>query len=168
MGTGKRSLDNNDEDDIGHSTSNQGSHYLTNHPKRNSHYRVHRIGNHNVLPNIVGPWFPRRDGREDTKSYYYAAMLALLKPWRNVQELKDEHQTWESAFYIYMQTASQRDRDVVAGSQYYYESKKVVVNSNENGEVDDKEKVDENGEEDIGDNDHDELQVDSMGENVSI
>jgi hypothetical protein len=57
-------------------------------------------------------------------------MLALLKPWRNIGCLKDKNQTWESAFNSLMRTATQRDRDVVAGSQYYYETKTVATNKN--------------------------------------
>jgi hypothetical protein len=41
--------------------------------------------------------------------------------------LKSEDDTWESAFLIYMQNVSQRDKDVTAGCQYYYESKNVIV-----------------------------------------
>ena len=95
-----------------------------------------RPENHNFLPNIVGPWFPRRDGEESTKPYYYAAMLALLKPWRDLRQLKDDNESWESAFMAFIECATQRDKDVVAGSQYYYESRNVAVNREFEGESD--------------------------------
>jgi hypothetical protein len=104
--------------------------YLNPHPKSGTHTRVHRSKKHNFLPNIVGPWFPRRDREGTTRCYYYAAMLALLKPWRDLRRLKSEDQRWEYAFDIFMQNANQRDRDVIAGSQYYYESRNVVANRN--------------------------------------
>ena len=85
-----------------------------------------RCQNHNFLPNIVGSWLPRRDGGDDTKSYYYASMLALLKPWRNLFDLKDEHESWETAFNLYIGHADQRDKDVIAGCQYYYDSREVT------------------------------------------
>ena len=50
-------------------------------------------------------------------------MLALLKPWRELEELKGDSETWESAFNIFMETATRCDRDVVAGCQYYYDSR---------------------------------------------
>jgi hypothetical protein len=85
-----------------------------------------RCENHNLLPNIVGSWLPRRDGGDDTKSYYYASMLALLKPWRNLFDLKDEDENWETAFNLYIGHANQRDKDVIAGCQYYYDSREVA------------------------------------------
>jgi hypothetical protein len=105
--------------------SNENCRYIHNHPKKASHIRVRRSENHNVLPNIVGPWFPRRNGDENTRCYYFAAMLALLKPWRKIQGLKDESELWEEAFDKFMASTTQRDKDVVAGCQYYYESRSV-------------------------------------------
>jgi hypothetical protein len=43
---------------------------------------------------------------ESAKAYHYMAMLAILKPWRDYGQLKDEGDTWESAFTAYMQNAS--------------------------------------------------------------
>jgi hypothetical protein len=106
-------------------SSNENCRYIHNHPKKTSHIRVCRSENHNVLPNIVGPWFPRRNGDENTRCYYFAAMLSLLRPWRKIEELKDENDTWEEAFDKFMESTTQRDKDVVAGCQYYYESRSV-------------------------------------------
>ena len=102
--------------------------YLSDHPKANTHYRVCRNDNHNFLPNIVGPWLPRRDDEGGTKSYYYAAMLAFLKPWRDLRELIGDCESWEVAFNQFLENANQRDRDVVAGCQYYYDSRNVIGN----------------------------------------
>ena len=55
-------------------------------------------------------------------------MLALLKPWRDLRALKEEDDEWEIAYDRFMRNAKQRDKDVVAGCQYYYESKDVAVN----------------------------------------
>lgn len=100
--------------------------YMTEHPKAGSHYRVRRSDGHNFLPNIVGPWLPRRDENENDNCYYHAAMLTFLKPWRNLSYLKANDETWETAFNTYIEATSQRDRDVVAGCQYYYDSRTVV------------------------------------------
>jgi hypothetical protein len=121
---------NNDDktNDYERWTTNHEGRYLSMHSKATSHYRISRAENHNALPNIVGPWLPRRDGDASTKMYYYAAMLSFLKPWRELRDLKTEGEAWEFAFDSYMKTAGQRDRDVIAGCQYYYESKNIVAN----------------------------------------
>ena len=53
---------------------------------------------HRNLPNFVGRWFPRSDSGE-TRAFYCACVLALLKPWCNLgNDLKQSSQTWEEAF----------------------------------------------------------------------
>ena len=37
---------------------------------------------------------------------------------------------------MFIETAGQQDRDVIAGCQYYYESKSVGVNTKDKGEED--------------------------------
>ena len=132
--SGDTSHEKKDEEDDYSSTS-ENARYLNDHPKAKTHYRVCRLKNHNWLPNIVGPWPPRRDSDESTNSYYFASMLALLKPWRDLRELIGSHETWEKAFIHFMDNATQRDHDVVAGCQYYYESRNVVVNHEEDEEA---------------------------------
>lgn len=89
-----------------HVSTNETCRYLTDHPKKTTHTRAHRSENHNFLPNIVGTWLPRRDGEENTRPYYFASMLALLKPWREIEDLKADGETWQSTFDIFMETAS--------------------------------------------------------------
>ena len=64
-------------------------------------------------------------------------MLALLKPWRDLRHLKTEYESWESAFTMFIEHVTQRDKDVVAGSQYYYDSRNVSTNRNINEEKED-------------------------------
>lgn len=119
--------DTHDVEESRHVSTNQNCQYLSNHPKKTTHTRVRRSENHNYLPNIVGSWLPRRDGEESTRPYYFASMLALLKPWRELEDLKTDRESWQSMFDIFMETASQRDRDVVAGCQYFYDSRNSTV-----------------------------------------
>lgn len=121
-----RTEDEDDDNESLRRTDHVG-HYLPPHPKCSTHVRIRRPENHNFLPNVVGPWFPRRDGEETTRPFYHASMLALLKPWRDLRELKDDDENWEDQFNFFMEHASQRDKDVISGSQYYYESKNVVA-----------------------------------------
>jgi hypothetical protein len=39
------------------------------------------------MPYFPGHWFPERDDDFDN-SLYHASMLALLKPWRSLRDLK--------------------------------------------------------------------------------
>ena len=119
-------LQNEDQDEIERSNK-RASNYLSGHPKCGTHSRTLRSENHNFLPNIVGPWLPRRDGEEADKCFYYASMLSLLKPWRNLHRLKGENESWEDAFTSFLKGATQRDKDIVSGCQYYYESKHTMT-----------------------------------------
>lgn len=149
------------------STINRYGQYLTDHPKASTHTRVYRPEDHNCLPNIIGPWLPRRDGEENTKAYYYASMLAFLKPWRDLRDLKDACDTWKDAFDKYMQNATQRDRDVVAGCQYYYDTRTQRENRDlENDPLVDVDMHEENEIE--GGGDDDEVVEESMGIMVSF
>jgi hypothetical protein len=91
--------------------------YLSNHPKFDSHFRIQRVDNHNYLPNIVGRWFPRRDQAEE-EEFYYASILALLRPWRVLRDLKDEHRTWKEEGLFFLDMATESQRTVIAGMQY--------------------------------------------------
>jgi hypothetical protein len=97
--------------------------YLSDHPRSATHNRYSRSVTHNYLPNIVGSWPPRRDDDESAKPFYYASMLSLLKPWRTFHDLIESFDDWESAFNQFMRIATQRDKDVIAGCQYYYDSR---------------------------------------------
>lgn len=50
-------------------------------------------------------------------------MLALLKPWRKLQELKADEEDWQLAFNNFIRNTNQSDKDVIAGCQYFYENK---------------------------------------------
>ena len=73
-------------------------------------------------------------------------MLALLKPWRDLRQLKIESESWEFAFTTFLGSASQRAKDVIAGSQYFYESRNVAANRT-NDEERDLNDIEEHGEE---------------------
>jgi hypothetical protein len=103
------------------------SRYLDGHPKSTTHQRILRITGHNVLPNVVGPYLPRNDD-PDTYQFYCASILALLKPWRNIQELLVPGQTWANAFNTFLSSASASDRDFISGAQYYYQCKDAAAN----------------------------------------
>jgi hypothetical protein len=144
---------------------NDSCRYLSNHPKFGTHIRILRSENHNSLPNVVGSWLPRRDGDDDSKAYYYASMLAFLKPWRDLLFLKNDSESWEDAFNSYMENTTQRDRDVVAGCQYYYDSRSAMKASH----MDMEEENTYNNTSYLDENDHKEVEGEdqSLAESVS-
>lgn len=107
---------------------NTHSRYLPSHPKYDTHFRIQRAEHHNNIPNIVGPWFPKRDDIHHDNDFYYASVLALLKPWRDLQSLKLTTHTWEEEFLNFLHQTSQQQRDTIAGLQYYYQSKSSADN----------------------------------------
>lgn len=128
--------DNKKEDEEDHTsrvgrTRNARGCYLSNHPKAHSHIQIQRSEDHNYLPNVVGPWFPRRDRVDE--DFYYAAILALLRPWRDLQELRREGETWKEEGLSFLQKATEKELDVVAGMQYYYDCKSKAHSRNQDG-----------------------------------
>jgi PIF1-like helicase len=79
-------------------------------------------------------------------------MLAFLKPWRDLRDLKEGYDDWECAFNGYMQSANQRDKDVISGCQYYYDSRNVADSrgAEEETNLDVDQREDDNDEVDVG------------------
>ncbi len=95
--------------------------YIAGHPCQPTKQRILRSAGHRNLLNVVGRWFPRSDD-PDGRDAYCASMLLLLKPWREPRsDLKADHISWEEAFAAFMCTATQSDRYVVSGAQYFHE-----------------------------------------------
>lgn len=107
------------------------SSYLPEHPRSKTHQRVLRAPDHNVLPNIVGPYLPRSDD-EDTYGFYCCSMLALLKPWRDIRDLAPAGQPWHIAFATFLLSAKPRDLDFISGAQYYYQCKDAAAHERQN------------------------------------
>ena len=82
--------------------------------------RIQRSKGHETLPRFVGKWFSRSD-TDSEKDMHRASMLMLLKPWRNLQELKDNTETFEDAYSRFMAQADEKIHRVVTNIQYYYE-----------------------------------------------
>ncbi|KAJ7331384.1 hypothetical protein DFH08DRAFT_649678, partial [Mycena albidolilacea] len=81
------------------------------------------------LPNFIGSPFPRRDDPE-IHDFYCAAMLVLLKPWRDLQaDLKDPGESWIQAFDTFAETANERVRDILAGIQYFHSCRSAALAS---------------------------------------
>ena len=94
--------------------------YLPSHPKADCAQRILRPLGHNNLPNFIGCWFPCSDDKE-TKAFYCASMLALLKPWCDLgADLKSPGETWQGAFDQFLHEASWKEKRVISGLQYFH------------------------------------------------
>lgn len=67
-------------------------------------------------------------GEED---FYFASVLALLRPWRHLQDLKSEEKTWREEGESFLEAATSKDRHIIAGLQYYYDTKTKVQGCNQ-------------------------------------
>jgi hypothetical protein len=73
----------------------------------------------------VGPFFPRRDDA-DNYEYYCASMLALLKPWQSLADLKPQQLSWEAAFDAFFRMTTRRNTDILSGIQYHYDCRSAA------------------------------------------
>ncbi|KAG8742906.1 hypothetical protein FRC10_000765 [Ceratobasidium sp. 414] len=95
--------------------------YLEAHPRYETFGRVRRSTRHRSLPNVIGKWFERNDN-PDTYDFHCASVLACLKPWRRVDELKGGYSTWPDALKAFDETANDHQKCIKANMQYYYQS----------------------------------------------
>ncbi|KAF8816193.1 hypothetical protein BYT27DRAFT_7248501 [Phlegmacium glaucopus] len=82
--------------------------------------RVFRTEGHETLPQFVGCWMPRND-KACERNLYCASMLALLKPWNDLGDLKTEGETFEDSFQQLLNGATKKTHDIIENIQYYYE-----------------------------------------------
>lgn len=94
--------------------------YQAQHPRSATKHQVVRPKNHRNLPDIVGPWFERNDNPA-TYSLYCASVLACLKPWRALEDLKAGHQSWTAALHAFEAEANDGQQCIQANMQYYYQ-----------------------------------------------
>ena len=105
--------------------------YLQDHPEHASKIRVRRREDHNMLPNFVGPPFPRNDDK-DSRELYSACMLMLLKPWRYLEvDLKEVNETWHEAFDKFINSAPDDVRNIVSNIQYFHQCEAAARQSAE-------------------------------------
>ena len=92
------------------------------HPQGKKRIRVVRNARHNCIPNLTGIPLPRSD-EEGTRELYCASILALFKPWRNIQDLLPQGSTWENELEMFTRTADRSYLRIIEHIQYNYHSK---------------------------------------------
>ncbi|KAF7305721.1 ATP-dependent DNA helicase [Mycena chlorophos] len=82
--------------------------------------RVIRGEQHETNLHFIGRWFPRANDPA-VAEYYAAQMLLLLCPWRSLQDLKNNHPTFQSALTAFKSQAAERDLRILENIQYFYQ-----------------------------------------------
>jgi hypothetical protein len=94
--------------------------------------RVFRTNGHETLPQFVGRWLPRND-RPNERELYCASILALLKPWADMSDLKTDTETFDQSFQFFIAGSSKKTKDIIENIQYYYECYDGAVRRREEG-----------------------------------
>ena len=114
-----------------HQVTEEGGHGLRGRPPnqrvpyrqgftRAGRCRVMRTSGHETLPHFMGGWFPRND-KPNERELYCASILALLKPWTDLSELKADDENFEQPFRSFVSAAPKKTLDIIENIQYYYE-----------------------------------------------
>lgn len=87
--------------------------------------RILRSSGHDTMPYFPACWLARRmDNAEG--GLYEASILALLKPWRSLTDVKDESQSFRTAFDHFLTTTSQENRNMVENMDFFHESSRTA------------------------------------------
>jgi hypothetical protein len=114
--------------------SHNKSSYKLGHPSHGKLYRVKRRIGHKTLLEVVGKFFPRADDPENYE-WYCACMLATIKPWRNLHDLKSKEATWSDEFNKFMKNADEYTRRIISNMQYYYETKDAALQNTKDKDI---------------------------------
>lgn len=94
---------------------------------RDGHCRIIRSPGHETMPYFPGPWFPKQN-TDEINGLFDAAMLALLKPWRSLSDVKGTHHCFRDAYDEFRATASQHVLDMIDNIGFHYECSDTVNN----------------------------------------
>lgn len=68
---------------------------------------------------IPGPWLPKKSKNVEG-GLYETCILALLKPWRSLQNLKNQDQTFCQAYDLFYSQASMQIQTVIENIAFYH------------------------------------------------
>jgi len=74
---------------------------------KGKHCRIRRSQGHETLSRFIGKLFCRSDNDHD-RDLFRGSMLMLLKPWRNLHQLKGPMETFETAFDNFISQADEK------------------------------------------------------------
>ena len=79
-----------------------------------------RSPGHKTMPYFLGQWFPKRE-EENSNGLFEASMLALLKPWRKITDLKQEIQSFREALDMFVTNAPAETCWIIRNVQFFHE-----------------------------------------------
>lgn len=94
--------------------------YRPGHGRKNC-VRIVRSDGHETMPYFPGQWFPKRK-REDENGLFEASMLALLRPWRSLLDLKSSNETFHDAFDRFVSSASEEVLATIQNIEFFHDS----------------------------------------------
>lgn len=83
--------------------------------------RIVRAAGHELLPRFIGQWFPRRPEGDSDTELYAASILFLLKPWRNLLDLKFGHNSLAESLAKFLELATEKEKDMIENIQYQHD-----------------------------------------------
>ncbi|KAH9014840.1 hypothetical protein EDB85DRAFT_2212844 [Lactarius pseudohatsudake] len=92
---------------------------------RSGFCRILRSVNHETMPYFPGYWFPKRDDN-DVNGLFEASMLALLKLWRSLNDLKPEESTFQEAFDLFIADASEETHTTIQNIEFFHKCSESV------------------------------------------
>jgi hypothetical protein len=85
-----------------------------------NHCRIVKAANHETMPYFPGQWFPKRDAM-DTSGQFEACMLALLKPWRSITDIKGMHETFNDTYNSFLSSTPDHIQTTIDNIQFFHE-----------------------------------------------
>src|ERR1700677_4212882 len=81
--------------------------------------RILRSADHKMMPYFPGQWFPKKN--REGPPLFEASMLALLKPWESIKDLKSTGESFTEAFDVFFAHTSNEVKAVIENIQFYHE-----------------------------------------------
>ena len=99
---------------------------------RDKRCRVIRSKGHETMPYIPRQWFPRKEA--NGHFFFEASMLALLKPWRSISDLKRRDESFEEAYNEFIAHAGDDVKRTIENIQFYHECSESARTKQTEGE----------------------------------
>ncbi|KAG2107116.1 hypothetical protein BD769DRAFT_1393038 [Suillus cothurnatus] len=69
------------------------------------------------MPHIPRQWFPRADDGE----LFYASMLALLRPWQSITDIRHQNEMFATAYHQFITEVPESILRIISNIQYFHE-----------------------------------------------
>jgi hypothetical protein len=85
---------------------------------------------HETMPHVAGQWFPQANDI-DRYELYCASMLALLKPWHNIIEIKNPSDSFSTTFDDFVVHAPETIAQILTNVQYFHDCSDTALSYRE-------------------------------------